>query len=99
MASENNVPRKPLTAAISRSVVRANNEKYKARTVKMPDSMYERFTEQALSEGDQNISGFIRDCAFTELERRERERSFGQYSRNTGNPRRSAGITRGSTGV
>lgn len=71
--------------------------KYRARTVKMTDEQYERFTSAALAEGDLNISGFIRSCAFIGLEYRERDRVFSAHRGGTGNTARAAGNTRGIT--
>ena len=67
-------PRKPLARA----------EKYRARTVKMPDSLWARFTAAALAEGEANISTYIRGCAVIGLEYRERDRVFGTTRGMTG---------------
>ena len=83
--------RKPL-ARIS------TNEKYRPRTVKMPDSLWARFTDAALAEGESTISAFVRGCAVIGLEYRERERAFGTYGRKPGNTAFGAGNTAGRTG-
>lgn len=69
----------------------ARAEKYRARTVKMPDSLYARFTAAAVAEGESNVTTYIRGCAVIGLEYRERERAFGTYSGRPGNPAPAAG--------
>lgn len=81
--AEPNPTRKPLARA----------EKYRPRTVKMTDSLWARFTESALAEGQANISTFVRDCAVIGMEYRERDRVFGTHRGMTGNPAAPAGNT------
>lgn len=69
-----------------RPLARMNAEKYRPRTVKMPDSLWTRFAVQAVAEGELSVSTFVRCLAFIELERRERERAFGTYSGRPGMP-------------
>lgn len=83
--------RKPLNKVAS--------QKYRPRTVKMPDSLWDRFTAAALAEGESSISTFVRGCAFIGLEYRERERAFGTYGRRPGNPGVGRGNTSGRTVV
>lgn len=65
-------------------------EKFHPHTVKMPDSLWARFTAAALAEGELNISSFVRECAIVGLEYRERDQHFrsippdARYAR--GNP-------------
>lgn len=71
-------------------------ERFHARTIKMPDSLWARFTAAALAEGEINISTYIRSCALIGLEYRERDQNFrsipadARYAR--GHPR---GMTAG----
>lgn len=80
--------RKPLARA---------SEKYRPRTVKMPDSLWARFTAAALAEGELNISTFFRACAVIGLEYRERDRIIGAYSGKTGTTALPPGNTRRMT--
>lgn len=84
MAGVDSTLRKPLARA-------GSGEKYRARTVKMPDSLWERFTAAAIAEGDSNISTFVRGCAVIGLEYRERDHAFGTYGRMPGHPGAPAG--------
>lgn len=86
--ANDNLPRKPLARA---------SEKYHAHTVKMPDSLWQRFTNAAISEGESNISTFVRSCAVIGLEYRERDQAFGAYRRMTGITARAGGNPRGIT--
>lgn len=75
----------------------ARAEKYRARTVKMPDSLWREFTAAALAEGEQNISTFIRACAITGLEHRRLNQAFGAYRGRPGMPGNPNGSTYGRT--
>lgn len=68
------------------------SEKYRPRTVKMPDSLWTRFTDAALAEGESSISTFVRGCAVIGLEYRERDRVMGTH-------RGMPGMTSGNPGV
>jgi hypothetical protein len=73
------------------------SEKYRPRTVKMPDSLWARFTDAALAEGESSISTFVRGCAVIGLEYRERDRIIGTHRGPTGHPGLGAGNTLGRT--
>lgn len=79
----------------------AREGKYRPRTVKMPDEMYARFTDAALSRGQQNISTFVRDCALIGLDYIERDTLIGAHRGTTGmtagNPGNRPGNTSGMT--
>ena len=73
------------------------SEKYRPRTVKMPDSLWARFTNAALADGELSISTFVRGCAVIGLEYRERDQAFGTYRGKPGITGNGRGTTHGIT--
>ena len=78
-------------------LARVSSEKYRPHTVKFPDSLWAEFTEQALAEGQQNISTYVRDCALIGKDYRKRDLLLGVSRGMTGITARTAGNTTGRT--